>query len=242
CACYLPRRLTAGVKSTLVTLGSVLLGAALASAEPTQPAPDSGHSCARQDHPLGFHGHFASVEQAAAAAADRFNPYSIREDREYMGAILRHKHPASGKEEPAFTYTAAAGHAHHDRITIKVKLPGDYEIVAFWHTHGAEHWSRKYFSDTDTRLAKHWGVPFYLADFSGLLRVYKPDSRILSLNQARRLGLGSRRGFAKGQVVTHPQTGKAIKVSTRISRDRDTLMAMAPGATGQCPQPSSFAV
>ncbi|TQV84094.1 DUF4329 domain-containing protein [Exilibacterium tricleocarpae] len=230
---YRPALLLFRTRSALLATALVL--ALPVAGMPTDSTIGPAHSCSRDDHPVGFHGHFASIEQAVVAATNRFNPYSIREDREYMGAVLRHKHPGQGTGAPAFTYTAAAGHAHQDRITLKLKIPSDYKIVAFWHTHGAEHWSRRYFSDVDTRLAKDWNLPFYLADFSGLLRVYKPGGRTLSHTQARRLGLGLRTGYAKGKIVTHPDNGEAIKVSTRIPAAGTTILAGGPGAlSAQC--------
>ena len=194
--------------ATIVTLIMTLLWAAAAAG-----AQAATHSCSTAGHSAGTHGYFASIEQAVAAAADRFNPYSIRDDREYMGVVLRHKHAAA---TTGFTYTVTAGDAGKDSITLKLLLPRDYEIVAFWHTHGAEHWSRKYFSDTDTRLAKRWGVPIYLADFSGILRVYQPGARTLSRNRANNLGLGRRNGYAIGRVVKHPHSGEVVRVSTRV--------------------------
>lgn len=154
--------------------------------------------------------HFSSIVQAVIAASNQYNPVSIKEDREYMGAILKHSSlPAD------FIYTAGAGNKGQDNISVTIKKPKNYEIVAFWHTHGAAHWSRRYFSDVDTALADNWQLPFYLADYTGALSVYKPGARKISSAQARRLGLGSKRGYAKGNRVVVNK--KPVMVATRAA-------------------------
>ncbi|NIB42710.1 DUF4329 domain-containing protein [Pseudomaricurvus alkylphenolicus] len=149
---------------------------------------------------------FADPESAVIAASNYFNPLSIAEDREYMGAVLRHR------RQGHYVYTAAGGVAGEDRINIRLQLPKQYEVVAFWHTHGGPHFSRRYFSDVDTRLAKDWQVPFYLADFTGSLKVFHPDSNTLPSMKAYKLGLGKRSGYAKGSSVK--LADKRVKIAT----------------------------
>jgi len=153
---------------------------------------------------------FNSELDAVTAASERFNPISIAEDREYMGAILQNKQ--------YYFYTAGQGETGHDQVTVRVKIPAGSSIVAFWHTHGAAEDSRKYFSEIDTELALSWNKPFYLADYTGELKVFSPGDKMISLRKAKRLGLPAKKGFSKGRVVLD-QKGRFIQVCTRMKKD-----------------------
>ena len=148
---------------------------------------------------------FDSPLDAVIAASERYNAVSIEEDREFMGAIL-HRHSQ-------YHYTVAQGEAGEDRITVRVPVPKGANIVAFWHTHGSEAHAREYFSEVDTQLATDWDKPFYLADHTGVLKVYEPGASTLASAEARSLGLPARRGFAKGKKVV-AANGKIVKVTT----------------------------
>lgn len=177
----------------------------------------SGGSCYSQEVTnKDFPGCFASIEEAVAEASNRFNPESIDEDREFMGAILKYNDVSDLGH--AYTYTATAGDPGAGQVTIKLKLSNEFKVVAFWHTHGGVYWSRKYFSDVDTSVANHWGLPFFMADYSGKLRVFNPGDKTLSLRKARTLGLGRNRGYAKGSIVKDPDTGKPLKINTKLER------------------------
>jgi len=147
----------------------------------------------------------ASELDAVRAAADAFNPHSIRDDREFMGGILRH----GGR----FYYTVSLGHPGQDRVTARIPLPRHARIVAFWHTHGAEADDRRYFSDIDTELARAWGLPFYLADHTGELKVFTPGDATLSPVEARDRGLPERTGLATGRLVSNIH-GEPIRIRT----------------------------
>lgn len=138
-------------------------------------------------------GSYPTAMVAAIAATNRYNPPSIAEDREYMGAVLR-----NGDQ---YHYTVAAGEVGSDRISVKLAIPAGMEVVAFWHTHGAAYFSRRYFSDTDSALVQQWHKPFYMADATGILRVLEPGHGRLSALRAQRLGLGRRSGYAEGKEV-----------------------------------------
>jgi len=140
---------------------------------------------------------FNSQESAVAAASSRFNPRSIMEDREYLGFIL--VNTQQGK--PFYVYTVSHGDAGQNTVPIRSKLPENFKLVAFWHTHGSEHWSRMYFSSFDTALAQRMNVPVYMASHSGDLLVYKPDDATLSRMRAYSRGLGKVKGIAKGQAA-----------------------------------------
>ncbi len=139
---------------------------------------------------------YKSHLEASAAASNRFNPLSIIEDREYLGTILK-----SEGNEPHYLYLVNHGQANADVVPIRIVVPVGYELAAFWHTHGAEHWSRVYFSSQDTALAKRWGVPVYLANHTGNLQVFNPEQETRSSAWAKWRGLGAIEGVAKGQRI-----------------------------------------
>lgn len=153
---------------------------------------------------------YADALSAVIAASNYFNPLSIQEDREYIGAILKHKHQGH------FIYTVSSGQSGEDTVSARIKIPAEYEITAFWHTHGNHHWTRKYFSDVDTQLAKQWGLPFYMAEASGKLRVYNPQDPTLSSMRSRKMGLGAQSGYAKGRIVSHHQ--ERVDLATNMTQ------------------------
>lgn len=149
---------------------------------------------------------FRSELEAAVAAARQYNPRSIREDREFLGAIL--------SDGDRYTFTVDAGRPRQDRITVRIEVPAGTEVVAFWHTHGARRHSNRYFSAVDTALVENLQKRFYLADFTGTLKVMAPGAPTLSRVRARRLGLPARSGYARGDVITD-RGGQPIRIATR---------------------------
>ena len=148
---------------------------------------------------------FPSELAAIKAAADIYNPVSIREDREFIGVILQF-----GKK---YYFTVSAGEAGSDTASIRVsKQSWDY-VVSFWHTHGRAAHHHAYFSEVDTALVNEQGKPFYLADHTGILKVYQPGGRKLRRNIAASLGLPRRNGFAVGQTVRDTEN-RVLKVKT----------------------------
>ena len=169
----------------------------------TSPEASENHRATESDDKSTF----STELEAVVAATRRFNSDSIAEDREYIGALLRHK------SHGHYQYTVAAGAVGHDRISAEITTPSGYEVTAFWHTHGAGNGSRHYFSAFDTALVRQWQKPFYLADSSGYLKVFSPGDRIMSSMQARRKGLGHARGSAAGKRVRH-QDGELVRIPT----------------------------
>lgn len=149
---------------------------------------------------------FATELEAVLAASNSFNPRSILEDREYMGTIFR----CGGK----FGYTVSAGAQGADRVSISVASSAWNDVVAFWHTHGDAAPNHRYFSDVDTRTVKRTGKPFYLADYTGLLKVFRTGSRTLTRYAAERFGLPSRSGYGVGELVKD-SANRSIRVSTK---------------------------
>ena len=153
--------------------------------------------------------YYDSATAAVVAAANAHNPASIREDREYLGAIL--------ERDGRYTWVAAAGIPGRDRIRVRLSVPADAAVVAFWHTHGAARDEHRYFSATDTKLVRRWRVPFYLADHTGRLKVFRPGDPTLSPARARKLGLPRRHGFARGTAVTDG-CGEPLLIATTPER------------------------
>lgn len=139
--------------------------------------------------------YFETELEAVQAAASRYNPISIREDREYMGAIYR-----SGDY---FTYTVTAGEVGANRVGLSIPTDQWDSVVALWHTHGDASPLHQYFSHIDTRLVREHGKPLYLADFTGQLKVFSPGDRKLTRRAAERLGLPANWGYARGTVVAN---------------------------------------
>lgn len=135
---------------------------------------------------------YDSELEAVTAAIQRFNPYSIDEDREYLGAIIVNK----GK----YQFLVARGRPHQDRVTIHLPIPKGADLVAFWHTHGAAGPHRHLFSGVDTQLVRSTGKPFYMANHRGELRVFRDGDPMLSMSAQRRLGLHGR-GYAEGVLL-----------------------------------------
>lgn len=149
---------------------------------------------------------FTTELGAVVAAASRYNPVSIREDREFMGAIVH--------DGECYSYTVGAGERGRDRITVKITIDDTIEVIAFWHTHGAKYTGNRYFSDVDTRLVEQWQRPLYLADYTGALKVIVPGGRTISSHRARQLGLPARTGYAAGRTVKDA-SGTRAKILTR---------------------------
>jgi len=149
---------------------------------------------------------YASVEEAVIAAADAYNPISIQEDREYMGTIFRSNN--------RFGYTVSRGPSRANSISIRVSAENWDDVVALWHTHGNAAPNHRYFSDVDTQTVERFQKPFYLADYTGFLKVFRPGQRTLSPFAARRLGLPAIRGYAVGEFVKD-RFDRAIRVNTR---------------------------
>jgi hypothetical protein len=149
---------------------------------------------------------FATELDAVVAATNYYNPVSVRDDREFMGAVLR--------DGDGYQVTVSAGEPGRDAIRARIPIRPGVDIVAFWHTHGARAPSHEYFSAVDTRLVKRWQKPFYLADYTGVLKVMVPGGRTLSAIRARRLGLPARSGYAVGQVV-RDASGNPVRIQNR---------------------------
>lgn len=159
------------------------------------------------DPPGQIQSGYATELEAVQAAANLYNPLSIREDREYLGTIEKY--------DDGYRFSVKAGTRFKDRMQLRVSREAFALTVALWHTHGNAASHHRYFSDTDTRTATQLNLPFYLADYTGYLKVYRPGNTTLSPHIARRLGLGFNRGYAIGEHVLD-RFQRPIKIRTRI--------------------------
>ncbi|MGS2723522.1 DUF4329 domain-containing protein [Porticoccus sp. GXU_MW_L64] len=150
---------------------------------------------------------YATEVAAVAAAANRFNPDSIRKDREYMGTIL--------KKDGLYYYTYTVGHRGHDEITTLLPSGEFGKAVALWQTHGRVSHKNRFFSPSDTDVAKRLDLPFYLADHTGELKVYNPGDATLPLLTAQREGFFVR-GASEGNRVKD-ELGNVVAVATKTS-------------------------
>lgn len=139
-------------------------------------------------------GAYDSELAAVRAATDLYNPISLREDREFMGAIVR--------QGSHYSYTVLPGKLGGDSVSLTFSGEDWQNVVALWHTHGDASPLRQFFSHFDTKLVQQTGKRFYLADYTGVLKVFSPEHRTLSSFAASRLGLPPGRGFATGEPVT----------------------------------------
>jgi len=148
---------------------------------------------------------YPSQLEAVIAASNRYNPVSLREDREFMGLILQ--------RDGQFYYTVAASKIGQGNISIA--LPSNFygDVVAFWHTHGKPAPEHHYFSPRDTALVRRFNLPFYLADDTGFLKVFTPDHTTLSSPITRRLGFANTNGIGQGEKVKTNQ-GELIAINT----------------------------
>lgn len=166
------------------------------------PAASEAESVTTDSQTQGYD----SVIEAVTAASNRYNPASIQEDREFMGIVFL--------QEGHFHYTVTAGKPGQDRISIILPDIDRDDLRAFWHTHGRRASYHKYFSQIDTKLANQWSKPFYLADYTGRLKVYQPRANTLTRYQAQRLGLPSKSGYALGDRVKDKR-GNSIRIRVR---------------------------
>lgn len=164
---------------------------------------------------------FESELAAVLDAVNSHNPVSVKNNVEYLGAV--YKQVRGGVER--YGYTVGMGEPGRDTVTVSLTLPPDSELLAFWHTHGASHWTREFFSEVDTRLANDWRVPLYLVTARGELRVFQPGDPVMGRLAARKLGLGERSGYASGRVVrttrpaqTEAVCGKGDELTVEIGR------------------------
>ena len=139
---------------------------------------------------------FASVAAAVATTASATLESSVREDREWVGGVLR---DASG----AYRITAGRACTGQAKVTFSVPFGPRLEVVACWHTLGADGLARDWFSRDDANLVARTGKDFYLVTPRGELKVLTrrdvaswraevPGTRLLDADALTRLSQETR--------------------------------------------------
>jgi hypothetical protein len=162
---------------------------------------------------------FASKLDAVMALSECFLANSIRDNREYIGGVLR---TSAGR------YVVQVQEGEYGRATIRIQVGVGQKLVALWHTHGGPGFGRHLFSPNDTAVADRLGLPFYLSDPEGVLRVYEPGRhdprrRVLMYSRSQLL---APRGSSPGRVVArtshhhHPPEGASPGAAVVASVDQ----------------------
>ncbi|MEM9623672.1 MAG: DUF4329 domain-containing protein [Pseudomonadota bacterium] len=163
---------------------------------------------------------FADQLSTVIAASNRYNADSIARNREHVGAILKRKlrKPTPESGSVGYFYTHGVGADHQAPVEFAIAKPKRCELIALWHTHGAEASDRHYFSPEDVRSADDLDVPIYMTNFTGRLKVYKPGQRKIGYRRVSRDGsLPMPRGAANGKLLSHTD-GSSIRIRTKHAK------------------------
>lgn len=156
------------------------------------------HGCMIEHTPF-LPGSFDSERLALAGVAAEVGADSVAQDVEYVGAVYR----AGGR----FRVNVGRGCPGQDAFTVRLPVPHRHDIVAFWHTHGADGALRDLFSPQDFDLVESQQRPFYLITPSGELRVLRPGMTIRQGDLLGMLEFGSsaeEQSEAQAQVSARP--------------------------------------
>ena len=97
---------------------------------------------------------FPRIGAALRALSMSYHRRSIREEREFMAAIL--------EDNGVYRVMVQAGSPGKHRVRMTIRRKKSQTLVALWHTHWARVPTGERFSATDRRTARTTGVPFYL--------------------------------------------------------------------------------
>ncbi len=106
---------------------------------------------------------FPCIESAVYVLSVSYHQTSIREDREYIAAILK----ANG----VYRVQVHAGSPGNDSVSMKIRRKKGQALVALWHTHGRPGPMREWYSATDSKTVRTTGLPFYLTTPLGKIKV-----------------------------------------------------------------------
>jgi hypothetical protein len=139
---------------------------------------------------------FNTELDAVKALSSCYLARSVQEDREFIAVLF--------ETEDGIKVRISDGEKRTGTASISFPRSLRDDLVALWHTHGAPAPGRNLFSPQDTAIAHQLGVPFYLSDPQGVIRVYQPEGEPprsrprLSGNSRLRAPVGS----AHGDYVT----------------------------------------
>ncbi len=97
---------------------------------------------------------FPRIGAALRALSMSYHGRSIREDREYVAAIL--------EDNGVYRVMVQAGSPGKNSVTMSLRRKKSQTLVALWHTHFAQGSMGERFSATDRKTARRIGVPLYL--------------------------------------------------------------------------------
>ena len=138
-----------------------------------------------------------TLETGLDRLKEQFLDLSIRQDTEFVGAVLR-------RADGTYAFTQGRGKPGQDKVSFRIQRGADTEIVGLWHTHGEQGPTRAVFSPTDAKLVRQTGLPFYLITPEGEVRVLRPHHVERPHSRARLQGTMARlpRGSHPGERVT----------------------------------------
>ncbi len=97
---------------------------------------------------------FPRIGAALRALSMNYHRRSIREDREYVAAIL--------EDNGVYRVMVQAASPGEHTVTMTIRRKKSQTLVALWHTHGVSRRLSERFSATDRKTAQKTGVPLYL--------------------------------------------------------------------------------
>ena len=106
---------------------------------------------------------FPCIESAVYVLSVSYHQTSIREDREYIAAIL--------EENGVYRVTVQAGQRGKGSVSMRVRRKKTQALAALWHTHGRPGPMRELYSATDSKMVRATGLPFYLTTPRGKIKV-----------------------------------------------------------------------
>lgn len=122
---------------------------------------------------------YSQLLDAVQAAGQRYLEASVREDREYFGAVVR---TAQGY----YRLHGAAGAKRVDHFRFRISVSSGERLVAIWHTHGAPAEGRDYFSPADVAMVERLRYPMFLITPRGQINVLLPKPSGDPLTQTER--------------------------------------------------------
>ncbi len=106
---------------------------------------------------------FPHIKAALVDLSIKYRRRSIRENREYMAAIL--------EDNGVYRVTVQPGSPGEDEVSMEIRLKKSQTLVALWHTHGALAPTSEWYSATDIKTARTIGLDFYLTTPRGKFKV-----------------------------------------------------------------------
>ncbi len=150
---------------------------------------------------------YETSELAVVAASNRYNPDSVKKNREHVGGIIR-------CQERGYFYTHGKGRRGKAPVHFSVLIPKGCTLDSFWHTHGGNYEYRRLFSPSDTHTANTTGKPMYMADYEGSLRVFRPGDALIRDRRIRGSLARYPKGSSAGNLISKID-GEPVRIANR---------------------------